>query len=336
MTPAERDNLARFREGDPAGHMESFFLKANAPEGGRAFWIRFTVFAPAGRARDAVAEVWAIAFDRARGHVAVKETYPVAAADLRRDRFRVAAGRSSLGPGATRGRLEGPAGAIEWDLAFTEGAPPAHLYPIEAFYDLDVFPRQKYLTPHPDSRFGGRIVAGGETWEVRDWPGMQGHTWGRGHALRYAWAHVNAFRDAPGTWFEGASAKIKLGPVPTPFLTLAFLRHAGRDYDFRGARHWINRSAEIGYYRWSFAAENDQARLEARVEARAEDLVGLLYLDPDGGRVHCLNSKIATCRLVLSERAGWKIGRTTTLEAPGAAALELLVREEDHGIAIRV
>ena len=46
------------------GHYESWFQRANDPSGRRAFWIRYTIFAPRGRPDDAVGELWAIAFDR--------------------------------------------------------------------------------------------------------------------------------------------------------------------------------------------------------------------------------------------------------------------------------
>jgi hypothetical protein len=342
MTAAERWNLVRFRPESRAGHVESYFLKANEPGGARAVWIKFTVLAPIGRPEAAVAEVWAVAFDgRSGAHVAGKETFPIGRAELPRDRFRFEVGGSMLEGGATRGRIRAAgagagagAGAdeIAWDLKFDEGAPPLLLFPSEALYEVEAFPRSKLLSPHPDSRFEGRVSVGGAEWRVAGWPGMQGHNWGRGHALRYAWAHVNAFRDAPGTVFEGFSAKVRLGPVATPYLSLLFLRHRGRDFDFRGIRQWLSRDVSVGRYFWAFAAESEDARLAGRIEAPAEDFAGLTYEDPDGARAACLNSKIARARLELFERAGPRFEPIATLEADRSAALELLVRERDHGI----
>ena len=66
MSTASRDfwNGARYQPGTAAGHYESWFQRANDPGGRRAFWIRYTIFAPKGRPDDAVGELWAIAFDR--------------------------------------------------------------------------------------------------------------------------------------------------------------------------------------------------------------------------------------------------------------------------------
>ncbi len=340
-TQAERDAAVRWRPGAAAaeGHVESLFLKANAPGTGRAFWLKFTIFAPAGRPADTVAEVWAIVFDRASGeHAAGKETFPIAGADLGNGAsFRFAAGTSVLEPGATRGRVRAAGGRlIEWDLRFEALGPPMRLYPSDALYEIQAFPRIKQLSPYPVARFKGIIVVDGTPFDVDGWPGAIGHNWGRGHAFRYAWAQVNAFADAPpGTVFEGASAKLKLGPVETPYMSVMWLRYGAREFDFRGVRHWFNRSVEVARYRWSFVAEGPEARLAGRFEARPDDLVGLVYRDPDGKQAFCLNSKIASCRLELSERTRRGFSPVATLVSEDAAALELLVRETDHGIPIQ-
>ena len=57
------ENAARYRPGEPAGHYESYFLRANHPNRPLAFWIRYTVFSPAGRPEAAEGELWAIVFD---------------------------------------------------------------------------------------------------------------------------------------------------------------------------------------------------------------------------------------------------------------------------------
>lgn len=336
--PALRDNFVRFREGDASGHVESFFLKANAPEEPLAFWVKYTIFSPAGRPRDAVAETWAIFFDKRTGaHVAAKETFPIAEADLGRDRFRFVTPRARLEPNLARGKVRSAEHDLEWELAFTDGAEPFHLLPTDLLYEIDPIPRSKPVTPHPDSRFSGTFRVDGRDVTVRDWPGCQGHNWGRGHSYR-VWTHVNAFRGEEGAFFEGATAQVRLGPFRTPNLTLVFLRYRGRDYDFRGVRHWLNGSVEVAPQRWSFVAESGEARLRGVFSCERRDMVGLVYQDPDGRKNHCLNSKVATARLELALRAGRGFEPIATLEAPERAALEVLIAEDeriDHGVRIR-
>jgi hypothetical protein len=334
---ARRDNFVRWDPADRVGHAESFFLKANAPDEPLAFWLKFTILAAPRGARPPKVEVWAVVFDRRGGgeaHVAAKETFLAAEAILGRDRFLFEIGPSRLEPGRTRGEVRSGGHEIAWDLAFSEGAPPLHLFPSEALYEIRAFPRTKDLVPHPDSRFEGTLRVDGREIAVRDWPGGQGHNWGRGHADRYAWALVNAFRGHPGTYFEGASARLRFGPIATPYLTLMILRHGGRTYDFRSPALWWNRSVELRPGRWAFVAASGEARLQGLFLADARDTVGLVYEDPAGARAYCLNSKIGRCRLRLALRAGRRFEHAVTLESADKAALELLVREEGHGVKI--
>lgn len=348
-----RDNLVRWQPEGKGGHVESFFLKANAPDPGRklAFWLKLTIFAPRGGGpENTVAEVWGIFFEGAtKQHVAVKEVHPIAAADLAflgapdAGDPRFAVGRSRFENGATRGEIEGAGGhGLKWDLRFEGDVEPLHLFPSEILYD-GPFPKSKTLTPFPDVRFRGRLEVDGRAIEVAGWPGMQGHNWGKEHALRYAWAHCNAFRDergdpVPDTFFEGVSSKVKLlGPLATPFLTLLYLRHRGRIYDLTGIRNWWNRSVAVGLdpYRWSFraVAAADGTSLRGELEAGRDDMVGLYYRNPDGAVSHCLNSKIARCRIELVSARGEPI---ETLETADKAALEITVREPDHGVRMYV
>ncbi|MDY0002529.1 MAG: hypothetical protein RBU30_14635, partial [Polyangia bacterium] len=213
--------------------MESFFLKANDPASDRAFWLKFTILAPVG-GREAVGEVWAILFDGHKEQRAAKETFPVEALALGPGGVGITLGECEFGPGRSRGRLRGKDGTVfRWDLRFDGERAPLKPFPYAWMYTAP-FPKSKSLTPTSDTRFEGFVEAGELRFEVASWPGMQGHNWGKSHAERYAWAHCNVFADPDGravdAVFEGFSARIRLGPVVTPFLTACLLTHGGRTY----------------------------------------------------------------------------------------------------------
>ena len=42
-------NWAQYDPSQPGGHYESYYLRGNHPERPLAFWIRYTIFSPAGR-----------------------------------------------------------------------------------------------------------------------------------------------------------------------------------------------------------------------------------------------------------------------------------------------
>ena len=102
-------NHTVYQPGQRAGHYESFYQRANHPDRPMAFWIRYTIFAPAGDLAAAVGELWAVAFHGQTGHHTVaKAEVPIAECAFARDAFRVRVGTAELGPTAPAGS---PAGA---------------------------------------------------------------------------------------------------------------------------------------------------------------------------------------------------------------------------------
>ena len=327
-------NAVRWRPNDRRGHVESFFLKANAPGEGRAIWLRFTLLVPRALPETARAEVWAMAFDRRAGVPrAWKVTAPAGATVLAPERLGFALLGCELEPGRTHGKIPGATGDIAWDISWTGRGQELRLLP-RALYKSRAFPRTKLVSPEPDARFSGSVRVADQVWDLEDWPGMQGHNWGLGHATRYAWAHCNAFADHPGTVFEGTSAAVNFGSWTTPLLTLAVLRHAGRTFDLSGVRHWYNRSANIERGRWTFRAVCGTERIDVSIESAPSDVAGLIYEDPDGEQAICLNSKLARCRIDIASRTRRGFEWQETLVCDDAAALEILSRDGAHGVTV--
>lgn len=331
MAKLEDDNAVRWKRGDTGGHVESFFLKANHRESDRAFWLKFTLYIPVG-GEGAVGEVWAILFDGEAGHLAAKATYPVSDVTLRSGGVGLRVGGCSLAPGETRGELAAADGTMfRWDLRFDGARAPLRPFPFDWMYTASL-PKSKSLTPSSDASYDGFVEAGDRRYEVAGWPGMQGHNWGKNHAERYAWAHCNVFEDPEGqpvdAVFEGFSAKVKLGPVVTPFLTIAMLSFRGRLLAFNRPLEWLRATTEVTYTGWTFSVRRGEHRLHGRLWTPAEQMVGLTYYNPTGDYTHCLNSKIASAELVLS-RGEETLAR---LFSPRKAALEVTVREPDHPV----
>ena len=338
MTQEEAANRPRLVPGSSRGHVESYFLKANDPATDRAFWLKFTFLSPDGKPEEALAETWAVVFDRRSGrHRAAKESRSLSGARSSADPFRVEIGESVLETGHTAGRIEAGGGPVRWDLRFTTTS-SAHLpFPLPAMYEAPL-PRFKVLSPYPDEVFDGWIAVGDDRIEVAGWPGMQGHNWGREHTWRYAWAHANVL-GAPHAFFEGMSARVKVGPVKTPWLSLATLAFDGRRVHFDDLAAFVRTRTEVDRmprvagsgsapgWGWRFRFRSKAGTLAGEIAADRDEMVGLTYANPEGAPTNCLNSK--TARLVL------------TFDEPGAAprrfssehaALEIGTKRTDHGI----
>jgi hypothetical protein len=321
-------NRAVYEPGQRAGHYESFYQRANHPDRPLAFWIRYTVFAPAGEPSAAVGQLWAVAFDGESGrHAVAKKVVPIADCEFRRDAFGVRIGGAQLGPGS----LSGAAGAIEWDLRFAGDEPPVLLLPQKMYTGR--FPKAKSLVALPLARYSGSYRVGGEPVDVDGWLGSQNHNWGSQHTHRYAFGQVAGFTDAPDTFLEVATAKARIaGPLVTPWVTTLVLRHRGTEYSLVSLRRARRATARYGYFHWDFATGDDSVRISGRISADRGAFVGLRYGNPPGGYKHCLNTKIGTAEITVRDRGS---GRTEVLHAPNRALFEILTDDTEHGVPIR-
>jgi len=323
-------NDTRYVPGQRTGHYESFFVRANNPTRAQAFWIRYTIFAPQGRPEDARGELWAVFFDGKSGqHTAAKTEVPIASCDFRRDGLGAYVADARLEPGRVLGAAASGGHTIAWDLSFDGDAPPLFALP-PALYTAKL-PRAKTLVPLPLARFRGTIGVDGHPYPIFDWVGSQNHNWGSRHTDHYAWGQVAGFDDAPESFLEVATARLRLGPLWTPFMTLLVLRHDGREIALNSLLQSLRARGRFSYFEWTFRSENAQYLIEGRIAAPRAAFVGLRYDNPPGGVKHCLNSKLAGCVLTIADK---RRGTSVLLETGNRAAFEILTDDHAHGVPV--
>jgi hypothetical protein len=323
-------NCARYRAGQAAGHYESYFQRANHPTRPQAFWVRYTIFSPAGRPRDAIGELWAVVFNGDTGrHVVAKSEVPIDRCAFSNDQLAVRIADSELAPGVLVGRAGSLSNGITWNLGYRGGTAPVFDLPLGR-YDGS-FPKAKALVGVPMARFTGAMTLNDEALAIDNWVGSQNHNWGAQHTDRYAWGQVCGFDDAPDSFLETASARLKIGPIWSKLITPLVLRHAGKEFACNSLWQGLRARASYDYFHWRFASKNKSAQIEGEIRAPREAFVGLRYYNPPGGVKYCLNSKIASCTLHVTD---FSTGRTETLRAANRAAFEILTDDADHGIGI--
>lgn len=329
----ESANHARYRPGQKEGHYESYFMRANHPERPEAFWIRYTIFSPRGVPGRAIGELWAVYFDGdTGGHKAVKKEVPIAGCRFASDGFDVAVDDATLDAGALRGSASSDGHEIGWDLEYSGVEEPLFLL-APKLYGAKL-PKAKALVGVPLAVFNGELIVDGREIPVRHWTGSQNHNWGSKHTDDYAWGQVAGFDDDAGSFLEVGTARLKIGPVWTPYMTLMVLRHRGVEYALNTIGRSILASGVYEYFQWEFASENEAVAVEGSIAASLEDFVGLNYYNPPGGVKHCLNTKIASCRLSVTHKKGSAAGSAETLETASRAAFEILTDKRDHGVKI--
>ncbi len=326
----DRDWCNGFRyAGGAAGHYESYFQRANHPSRPLAFWVRYTVFSPKSRPGDAVGELWAIWFDGERRKVsAVKQVVPFARCHFEPRRLGAKVGDATLDAAGLEGEASSLGRTIGWKLRYESPSTPLLLLP-EGLYSGG-FPKAKALVGSPMAVFRGEVRVDDETHSIDEWVGSQNHNWGSKHTDEYAWGQVAGFDDAPGSFLEVSTARVHLGPVRTPWMTLMVLRHRGEEFALNSIVTALRAHGRYEPFGWSFSSRHGDASIEGRIEAPRDSFVGLPYDNPPGGRKTCLNTKIAGCTLTLRR----KNKPDVTLRTKHRAAFEILTDRADHGVPV--
>lgn len=322
-------NHARF-SAEKKGFYESFFVRANHPQKPQAFWIRYTVYEPQDTTMPTIGELWATWFDGETGqHVSVKNELPFSACRFDRNHFRVSVGDATLDDKKAVGTA-GLESIIEWELSYSGGSDPLFLLPYK-MYDTG-FPKAKALVGSPLAVFNGRLTVNGAVVAIDDWVGSQNHNWGVKHTDSYAWGQVAGFDNSPDSFLELATAQLKVGPVYTPRMTLMVLRHNGREYRLNNIFQGLKAFGRFEYFKWEFRSAAKEISVKGTILAGKADFIGLRYYNPPGGIKHCLNTKLAACRITVVSGQG-KVREV--LETNSRAAFEIFTDDHHgHGVSI--
>jgi hypothetical protein len=329
-------NHARWRPGLRGGHYESFWLRANHPTRPLAFWIRYTLFCPKPRPDQAIGELWCIWSDgETKRLTAVKREVPISECVFPADRFEVTVADARLEHGSLDGCAETGGNRIEWDLHYGDGGAPLFHLP-QALYDKPL-PKAKSLVGLPLAVFNGQLRVNGEVMRIENWIGSQNHNWGSQHTDHYAYGQVAGFDNAPWSFLEIATARIRVGPLWLPWMTPLVLRHNGREHALNTLGRALRNKGSFNYFDWSFSGEDADVGIAGRIHAPREYFVGLRYYNPPGGpemnNKCCLNAKIAACELTFTDKHS---GHVETLRTRHRAAFEILSDDfSGHGVTVR-
>lgn len=332
-TDCNHANRTRYRPGQTRGHYESFFQRANHPTRPLAFWIRYTIFSPQDRPADAIGELWAVYFDGETGnHTAVKKEVPFRRCAFGREALSVKIEDALLDENGLRGGASSGGHHISWNLRFSGQMDPLFLLPLNS-YEAG-FPKAKSLVGLPMAVYSGVLTVDGREVAVDDWVGSQNHNWGSKHTDQYAWGQVAGFDSHPDSFLEIATARVRIGPIWTPYLTPLVLRHKGEEIALNGFRQMFRARGRFDCFTWNFRSETDAIRLVGTISAPREAFIGLNYYNPPGGSKHCLNTKIASCELNLTRKREGGGAAVEVLSTRHRAAFEILTDDRGHGVEI--
>jgi hypothetical protein len=329
--PALQDAIgaSQFDPASTSGFYESYFVRANHPSQPKAFWIRYTLFCPRGRPEAVVGQLWAVYFDgESSEYTAIKQSVSFEACSFSAQRLDVRIGDCTLSEHDLAGSAVSGDREIAWSLAYRGAGPPVFLLPL-ALYGKRL-PKAKVLTGIPLADFEGTLNVNGKSVPVDGWRGSQNHNWGPRHTDRYAWGQVAGFDGHPDAFLECSTARLRIGPLWTPWLTSVVLRVAGREFRLNSLAQALRNSAGYRCFEWNIAARSGTIQVQIHFAASPDRVVGLMYDDPPGGGRVCLNTKLAACSVRVTEAGKPPV----ELHTSHRAAFEILATSEVHTVGI--
>ena len=284
-----------------APYYESRYIRANHPERPQALWLRETLLLPT--AGDPVADVWVMVFDPdGEGNKALKEPYPIDAADYEYDDWTARIGATHIDDRSAHGVVTGGNRSARWDLRITPGSEHEVRLLTDRAYKARI-PTAKTTVRHPLAQFDGQVELDDARLVLDGWTGSVNHNWGTRHTPAYAFGQVCGFDDAPDSSLEIVTARAAVGPVLTPAATLFVFRHAGQEFAVRSILGSLQTHGRYRPFSWSFGARVRDQMIEGEMVVDNSDVIGLTYTDTDGGSRYCYNSAIATCRMQVAGKA---------------------------------
>lgn len=329
MTSSDDANRPRWR-GQP-GFFEIWFLVVFDPSHGRAWWFRYTTFAPAaGRPDDTRATVWAAAFQHDAPALALKSVRPISAFAAGGEKaFSIRIGPSVLSNGVCRGEVDSAAHRIAWDLRFD----PARSVVRRGPWLLDRLPVPTHVA-HANSEvaFTGWVEVDGRRVALDGAPGLQKHIWGTRRVEELLWLYAPTFVGAPGC-LELTQARLRRrSRLP---VTSVWARVGGKALPFWGIRAAPGtRITTPAPGRLEFHAATATRGVRGSASCDLDTLAGYVYRDPAGMDLYVAQSDVASCELERLARAHplarWRVDER--LHATHAVALEFHGAEPLPGV----
>ncbi|HXJ33643.1 MAG TPA: hypothetical protein VMS22_06325 [Candidatus Eisenbacteria bacterium] len=303
MTPAEA-NRPRWRGG--AGFFEIWFLVVFDPAAPRAWWFRWTTFAP--RVGAPRGTIWAAAFEEGREAIFGKAFVP---------RAEIEVAVAALGDGSCRGEVALDATPIAWDLRFEPATRVAARGPAW----LGRLPAPTHVAHvHQEVVFAGTVRVGDREHVVARARGAQKHIWGTRRVEELFWIYAPAL-DGGGA-FEASSVRVKRGSGPA--LAPVWLHDGASEHAWWGVPAvFRNRVEPEGPGALRLSAASTWAHVHGVARCDPRTLAGYVYRDPAGWDVHVAQSDVARIDLTLRTRSypwsSWGAPRRFT----GRGAVEL-------------
>ncbi len=315
------------------GHYEAWYATLSQLATRTGFWIRYTLSSPEETHGNPSGRVWFARFDpedSARSF-GVNRRFDIIDLESHEDPFSLRIGDCELSDGQMRGRLDSAERKIEWDLSWSP-SPTVHRHLPSVAY-VGSWADTRVLSPNLNVAVSGKIIVDDEQYLFDGDPLGQSHLWGRKHAYRWAWAHLNTFSDRK-TVLEALTVQIRRGPIVVPHLSMMTLHLDGEIIELREPWQLPFVRAQENVGELVMRATTPRYRIDLSITAPRESLLMAEYVDPDGDSAYCHHTECGHATLRIARREGLRYVPYRTLETE-AAHVEWGMRGGDSKVHLR-
>jgi hypothetical protein len=203
-----------------------------------------------------------------------------------------------------REQLTGKAGALAWDLAWTDTGTPLWTFPRVA-WERELLPAAQVVVA-PTADFTGSLTVGDTAHRIDGWRGALAHIYGHGNAERWGWIHADLGGGDVLEVVAAVSRRSLLRRLPP--LAFARFRIDGKDWPASPLPSLRMRTT-LGLPEWQLQGRIGGRDVVIRVDQPADRCVSLLYTDPDGDTVVCTNTEQADIDVEIDNHR-WSIAGT--------------------------
>jgi hypothetical protein len=275
-----------------AGRLEVWYATLSDPLTRAGLWIHGETVAPT-HGRDPYAHGWATWF--APDAPPYTERFGPVPAQPAAGAGWFDAGGVRVGPDG----LNGQAGALAWDVSFTDAGKPLWTFP-RAAWERELLPGAQVVIA-PTADFTGSLTTGDTARRVDGWRGALAHIYGHGNAKRWGWIHADL---GDGDVLEVVTA-VSHKPGLRRLAPMAFIRFRidGKDWPASLLPSLRMRTTlDLGH--WQLTGRIGRREVSIRVDQPEERCVSLQYTDPDGATAVCTNTEQADIHIEISHREG--------------------------------
>lgn len=301
---------------DKKNFYEVYFVKWIDPAANYVGWIRYTLL----HSMESISEaaVWAVFINQSDSsqNIAIKQNFSLNQIKIEDNKLIFKIGNDAgISNKKAWGNISNNNTYLKWDLSIDQDGLIIHHIPKQLYSGS--FPRTKFVAPQCGCRLSGYFDINGKVIQLKQMTGLIAHFWGTKQVATWAWANCINFKEDSAFYFDGVSARMRMGSYLLRPMTCLFFNWEGKLYSCNSIiSAFITNKSQHALHGWNFSAKKDNYKFSGSIAANSDLMLMYKSYDPDGEvkYTHLTFSGKIVIDIAKPVKSGWKIIKTMTAE----------------------